>query len=97
MGITIYLITSKHNTSFGIEVLSSFIQKPFEGHWYVANRVPKYLKRNQDFGIICSNVEGFKLIGYLDSNFDGDKENGVPTSRYIISLGLVSISYRSCK
>ena len=42
-------------------------------------------------------MDDFKLIGYLDSDFDGDKEKGVSTSRYTMSLGSIAISWRSRK
>eukprot|EP00253_Pinus_taeda_P009855 PITA_09855 len=37
------------------------------------------------------------LIGYSDSDFDGDKETGVSTSGYDISLGSGAVSWRSRK
>ena len=37
----------------------------------------------------------FKLIGYIDLDFDGDKEKGVLTSGYVMSLGSIAISWRS--
>jgi len=37
------------------------------------------------------------LIGYSDSNFDGDKQTGVSTSGYAMSLGLGVVSWRSRK
>ena len=42
-------------------------------------------------------MDDFKLIGYSDSDFDGDKETGVSTSRYTMSLGSVAVSWRSRK
>jgi hypothetical protein len=63
-----------------VGILSKFMQKPCEGHWCAAKRVQKYLKGTQDFGFKYSKVDDFKLVGHIDSNFDGDKENGVSTS-----------------
>jgi hypothetical protein len=42
-------------------------------------------------------VDNFNLIGYSDSDFLGDKENGVSTSGYLMSLGSTTISWRSHK
>ena len=42
-------------------------------------------------------MEDFKLVGYIDSDFDGDKENGMSTSGYLVILGSTTISWRSCK
>ena len=37
------------------------------------------------------------MIGYSDSDFDGDKETRVSTSGYAMSLGSGAVSWRSCK
>jgi hypothetical protein len=46
---------------------------PCEGHWSTAKSVLRYLKGTQDFGITYTQVDDFRLIGYCDSYFDGDK------------------------
>eukprot|EP00253_Pinus_taeda_P032861 PITA_32861 len=74
-----------------------FMKKPCEGHWSTAKRVLKYLKGTQDFGIKYTQVDDFSLIEYSDSDFDGDKETGVSTSGYAMSLGSGAVSWRSCK
>jgi hypothetical protein len=42
-------------------------------------------------------VDDFNLIGYSDSDFVGDRENGVSTSDYLTGLGSIIVSWRSCK
>ena len=73
------------------------MHKPCEGHWSAAKRVLIYLKGTQNVGLKYSKVDDFKLIGYSESDFDGDKETGVSTSRYTMSLGSAVVSWRSCK
>jgi transposase InsO family protein len=90
VGSLIYLTTTRPDISFVVGILSRFMQKPCEGHWSAAKRVLKYLKGTQDFGLKYSKVDDFNLIGYSDSDFDGDKENGVSTSGYLMSLGSTS-------
>lgn len=55
-------------------------------------RVFTHLKGTQDFGLRYSNVDDFTLIGYSNSYFDGNKENGGSTSSYLMSLGSTAIS-----
>ena len=57
----------------------------------------KYLKGTQSFGIKYSKVSEFRLIGYSNSDFDGDKEHGVSTSGYLMNLGSTAITWRSQK
>eukprot|EP00253_Pinus_taeda_P024911 PITA_24911 len=74
-----YLTTTKPDISFVVGILSRFMQKPCEGHWSTTKRVLRYLKGTQDFGIKYTKVDNFNLIGYSDSDFNGDKKNGVST------------------
>jgi hypothetical protein len=87
VGILIYLTTTRPDISFVIRIISRFMQKPCEGHWFAAKRVLKYLKGTQDFGLRYSMVDDLNLIRYYDSNFDGENENGVSTLGYLMNLG----------
>ena len=42
-------------------------------------------------------MDDFKTLGYSDSYFDGDKETGVSTSGYTMSLGSAAVSWISRK
>ena len=68
---------------------------PCEDHWNAAKRVLTYLKGTQSYGIKYSKVSDFHLIGYLDSDFEGDKEHGVSASGYLMNLGSTTITWRS--
>eukprot|EP00253_Pinus_taeda_P010051 PITA_10051 len=92
-----YLTTTRPDISFDVGILSRFMQKPCEGNWFATKRVLRYLKGTQDIGIKYTQVDDFSLIGYSDSDFDGDKEVGVSTSGYAMSLGSGAISWRSHK
>jgi len=97
IGSLIYLTTTRIDISFMIGILSWFMHKLYEGHWSTTKRVLRYLKENQGFGLKYYKVGYFKLIGYSDLDFDGDKERGVSTSGYIMSLRSIAISWRSQK
>jgi hypothetical protein len=92
VGSLIYLNTTRPNISFAIGILSRFMRKPCEGHWCVAKRVLRYLKGTQYFRLKYSKVEDIKLVGYTNSDFDEDKENGVSTLGYLITLRSTTIS-----
>jgi hypothetical protein len=93
MGSLIYLTTTRPDISFVVGILSRFMQSTL----VYAKRVLKYLKGIQDFRIKYYKVDDFNLMGYFDSNFDGDNENGVSTLGYLMSLGSAIVSWRSCK
>ena len=74
VGSLIYLTTTRPDISYIVGILSWFMHKPFEGHWSTAKRVLRYLKGTQDDGLKYSKVDDFKLIGYSNSEVDGNKE-----------------------
>eukprot|EP00253_Pinus_taeda_P014432 PITA_14432 len=88
-------LTSTKRKEF--EDATKFMQKPCEGHWSTAKKVLKNLKGTQDFGLKYTQVSDFIFIGYSDSDFDGDKEIGVSTLGYVMSLESRVVSWRSCK
>ena len=87
VGSLIYLTTTHPDINFAVGILSRFMHQPCEGHWTATKRVLKYLKGTQSYGIKYSKVSDFHLIGYSDSDFDEDKEHGVSTPGYLMSLG----------
>jgi len=89
--------TTRPDMAFIVGILSRFMHKPCEGHWNATKQVLKYLKGTRTYGIKYSKVVDFHLTSYSDSDFDGDKENGVSTSIYLMSLGSTTISWRSRK
>jgi hypothetical protein len=97
VGSLIYLTTTRPGISFVVGILSRLMQNPCEGHWSATKRVLKYFKGTQDFGLKYNKVYDLNLIRYSDSDFDGDKENGVSTSGYLMSLGSTTVSWRSRK
>jgi hypothetical protein len=97
VGSLIYLTTTRPDISFVVRIISSFMQNHWEGHWSNAKRVLKYLKGIKYFGLGYSKLDDFNLIKYSDSDFVRDKENGVSTSGYLISIGLAVVSWRSHK
>eukprot|EP00253_Pinus_taeda_P030861 PITA_30861 len=92
-----FLTTTRPDIVSVAGILSRFMHKPCEGHWNIAKRVIKYLKGTQTYGIKCSKVAYFHLTSYSDSDFDGDNENGVSTSHYLMSLRSITTSWRSHK
>ena len=68
-----YLTTITPNISFTVGIPSRFMQKPCEGHLSTAKIFLKYFNGTQEFGLKYIEVGEFILIGYFDSNFDGDK------------------------
>jgi len=86
-----FLTITRPDIVFVVGILSRFMHQPYEGHWNATKRVHKYLKGTRTYGIKYSKVVYFHFTNYLDSYFDGDKENMVSTFGYLMSLGSTTI------
>jgi hypothetical protein len=61
----------------------------------VLQRELRYMKGTHDIGLKYSIVQEFILVGHTYTDFDGNNDNGVSTSRYLMILGATTISWRS--
>ncbi|XP_059067424.1 secreted RxLR effector protein 161-like [Cryptomeria japonica] len=93
----IYLTTTRPDITFAVGIMSRFMHKPCEEHWTIAQRVLKYLQGTQSLIIKYSKVSDFHLTGYSDCDFDGDKEHGMSTFGYLMTLGSTTVTWRSKK
>lgn len=95
-----FLCNSRPDISFGVGLVSRFMSDPRVSHLIAANRILRYLKGTQDFGILfpkCKDQNVAKLIAYLDSDFSGDKVDRKSTCGYLFRFLDAPISWTSKK
>lgn len=92
-----YLVATRPDISFGVGLLSRFMEEPKESHWAVAKRILRYIKGTSNDGIFYSTNEVVKLVGYTDSDWAGDIETRKSTSGYAFYLGSAIFSWSSKK
>ena len=91
-----YLINTRPNICFTVNILSQFQLEPHHDHWIVAKHILRYLR-----GIIhhCLKYDGkeVKLTGFIDSDWRGSETDGKSTTDGCFSLGAAIISWMSRK
>lgn len=92
-----YLVATRPDISFGVGLLSRFMEEPRESHWQAAKRILRYVKGTMNDGIFYFANNVAKLVGYTDSDWAGDIETRKSTSGYAFHLGLVVFSWSSKK
>ena len=60
-------------------------------------RILRYVKGTKGFGILYTENDDFKLVGYTDSDWTGSLDDRKSTSRYMFHMGLGAISWASKK
>jgi hypothetical protein len=76
-----------------------FQEKPMTDHLVIIKRILRYLKGTKNYGIqfTASGNRKLDLIGYSDSDWDGDRVDRRSTSGYLFMLCGGVISWRSAK
>lgn len=79
-----------------ISVLFRYMQKPRKRHWNAVEWLLRYINSTISVGLVydCSNSES-ELIGYVDSDYAGDRDKRRSTSCYFFTITGYCVSWKS--
>ncbi|KAK6149303.1 hypothetical protein DH2020_016828 [Rehmannia glutinosa] len=93
IGSLLYLTASRPDITFAVGVCARFQSTPKDSHMTAAKRMLRYLKGCQQDGLWYPKEGGFKLIGYLDSDYAGCRVGRNSTSGTCQMLGNRLVSW----
>lgn len=73
-----YLYNTRLDLTWSVEIVSWFREKQKMSHLAVVKRILGYIKGSIDYGILFPTLDkgiSYKLLGYNDSNYFGDKDD----------------------
>ena len=92
------MIETRPDISFAVSAVSRFAQNPSNVHFEAAKLIIRYLKTTRTRGIRYGGPESeFKVIGYSDADWGGDKNTRKSTSGFIFMFNGGAISWASRK
>ena len=97
VGSLLYLTHSRPDLSYAVGAVSRFMQEPHELHWKDEKCILRYVLGTITFGIHYAIESTLDLIGFTNSDWDGDNTDRKSTSSYSLSLGFGSICWSSKK
>ncbi|XP_038889348.1 secreted RxLR effector protein 161-like [Benincasa hispida] len=97
LGILMYLIATRPNIMYVVNLISRFMESPTELHLLAAKRILRYLKGTLSLGILYQKGEKLNLVGFSDSDYVGDLNVRKSTSGYVFMLCSGAISWSSKK
>jgi hypothetical protein len=97
VGSLLYLTHSKLDLSYAVGAVSRFMQELHELHWKVAKHILRYVQGTITFGIHYAADSTLDLIGFTDSDSDGNNIDRKSTSGYSLTLGSGPICWSSNK
>ena len=87
IGSLLYLIASKPNINYSIEVYASYQANPRESHMIALKRIIKYVKSTADFRVWYSKDTNDVLAGYYDADWAENADDRKSTSRGCFYVG----------
>ncbi|XP_021822930.1 uncharacterized protein LOC110764311 [Prunus avium] len=94
VGSLLYLTASRLDITFGVRLISMFMEAPRQSHMQAVKRILRYVKDTQSDGIFYSSNCGFDLVGYADNDWARDVD-AKSTSGYAFHIGSGVISWSS--
>lgn len=99
VGCLRYLLHTRPDLFYSVGVLSRYMQRPKVSHGAAMKQCLRYLQGSTSLGLVFSRSTPKvpKLIGYSDSSYSLDPDDGKSTSGHIFYLGESLISWSSHK
>ncbi|KAL8094563.1 hypothetical protein AgCh_036190 [Apium graveolens] len=97
VGSLMYLTFTRPDIMYAVGLVSRYMEKPKQDHFIAAKRILRYIKGTLDHGLFYTHSQDSKLVGYSDSDYSGDLDDGKNTSGYAFYIGSGIFSWSSKK
>ncbi|KAK2409488.1 hypothetical protein QL285_044909 [Trifolium repens] len=95
IGSLLYLTASRPDILFSVCLCARFQSDPRESHFTVVKKIFRYLKATCNIGLLYQKSNDYKLIGFCDADYAGDKIERKSTSGNCQFIGENLISWAS--
>ena len=95
-----YLCHTRPDITYGVGLISRFMEKPMTSHLVAAKRILRYVKGTEGLGILYRtgiDTPDAELYGYSDSDWSGDVNDRKSTAAYVFMYGNAPFSWCSKK
>ncbi|XP_074345106.1 uncharacterized protein LOC141684164 [Apium graveolens] len=92
-----YLTFTRPDIMYAVGLVSRYMEKPKQDHFMAAKRILRYVKGTLGHGLFYTHSQNSKLVGYSDSNYGGDLDDGKSTSGYAFHIGTAIFLWSSKK
>ncbi|WJX12733.1 hypothetical protein P8452_03195 [Trifolium repens] len=95
IGSLLYLTASRPDILFSVCLCARFQSDPRESHFTAVKRIFRYLKATYNIGLLYQKSNDYKLIGFCDADYAGDRIERKSTSGNCQFIGENLISWAS--
>ena len=93
IGSLMYLVNTRPDISFVVNTLNWFMVEPRRVQYSTTKHILRYIASIVDYGMDYVRGDGVRLVGYLDSNWEGCASDRKSISRCYFGLGSVVVSW----
>ena len=86
VGSLMYLTHSRPDLEYDVGYVYIYMHENNEIHWKAAKRILHYVQGTKHFGVHYVVSSPLELVGYIDSDWDGDSIDRKSTSYYVFML-----------
>ena len=90
------MLSTRLDICYVMGVVSRFQSNPGPEHWIAVMHILKDLRRTRDYILVYLGGD-LKILGYTNSNFQGDRDSRKSTSTSVFTLNGIAIVWKSFK
>ncbi|XP_043694153.1 secreted RxLR effector protein 161-like [Telopea speciosissima] len=90
------MLYTRPDICHAVGMVSRFQSNPGQEHWTAIKCIMKYLRRTKDYFLVYG-IDNLSVVGYIDSDFQSDKDDQKSTSGMIFMLGGGAVIWKSAK
>ncbi|KAA0063352.1 gag/pol protein [Cucumis melo var. makuwa] len=90
------MLCTRPDICYAVGIVSRYQSNPGLAHWTAVKTILKYLRRTRDY-ILVYNSKDLILTGYINSDFQSDRDSRKSTSGSVFTLNGGAIVWRSAK
>ena len=80
------MLCTRPDICYAVGIVSRFQLNSGPDHWIAVKHILKYLRRTRDYMLVYSG-DDLQILGYFDSDFQGDRDSRKSTSSSVFTLG----------
>ena len=97
IGSLMYLVNTRPDICYAVNVLSQFMSQPRQIHWIATKHVLIYLRSIVGYGLRYASSVDMRLQGYVDVDWAGSAVDRKSTYGFCFTLGSAMVSWCSKK
>jgi len=86
IGSLMYLVNTRPNICFAVNILSQFMVELKRVHWVATRHILRYVRDIVGYGFKYTQGDDVRLCGFIDANWEGSSVDRKNTSRYCFNV-----------